>query len=197
MSSTCMVIPMPTPSRICRLLATVAAATGLLLLDRLGLSRGVMVIDFLLCSLLITGSRLTFRLLESATGRWSRDGIPVVVLGPIDDADLAIRQLHHLKNPKLRPVAVADPSYPRLRSRMGAYPAFGGEDALESALRDSRVNAVVVVGTADGNGHDPSSVERFPSLLAHLESEGSLDVFRLRVSVEAEREGTGRPSRHA
>ncbi len=89
-------------------------------------------------------------------------------------------------------VAEADPSCPRLRSRMGAYPAFGGEGALEAAREASRVNAVVVIGPADGAGPD-SSAERFPSLLAHLESRGSLDVFRLRVSVEAEGEVIGRP----
>lgn len=104
------------------LLGTLAAAAALLLLDRLGLSRGVMVIDFMLFTLLITGSRLLFRFLEGATGRWSRDGTPVVVLGPIDEADLAVRQLRRLREPKLRPVAVADPDFSRLRSRMGAYP---------------------------------------------------------------------------
>ena len=174
------------------LLGSLAAAAALLLLNRLGLSRGVVVIDFLICSLLTTGSRLTFRFLESATGRWSRDGTPVVVLGPIDDADLAIRQLRRLRNPKLRPVAVADPSYPRLRSRMGAYPMYGGPDALETALDATKVNAVVVIGGADGTTPPQSSIDRYPSLVTHLESLGSLDVFRLRVVVEPEGEPGGR-----
>ena len=107
------------------LLGTMVAAAALLLLDRLGLSRGVIVIDFMLCTLLITGSRLLFRFLEGATGRWSRDGTPVVVLGPVDEADLAVRQLRRLKDPDLRPVAVADPGFARLRSQMGAYPMYG------------------------------------------------------------------------
>ena len=167
------------------LLGTLVAAAALLLLDRVGLSRGVIVIDFLLCTVLITGSRLLFRYLEGATGRWSRDGTPVVVLGPVDEADLAVRQLRHLKDPHLRPVAVADPSFARLRSQMGAYPMYGGAGALENALHDSRANAVVVIGDWTGDAPLASSTERFPSLTAYLESRGSLDVFRIRITVEA------------
>ena len=166
------------------LLGSLIAAATLLLLDRLGLSRGVVVIDLLLCTLLIAGSRLVFRFLEGATGSWSRDGTPVVVLGPVDDADLAVRQLRHLKDPNLRPVAVADPTFERLRSRMGAYPMYGGAGALENALHDSRANAVVVIGYWTGNAPLASSTERFPSLTAYLESRGSLDVFRIRTTVE-------------
>ena len=170
-------------ARAC-LLGTLIAAATLLLLDRLGLSRGVVVIDFLLCALLIAGSRLVFRFLEGATGRWSRDGTPVVVLGPVDDADLAVRQIRHLKDPSLRPVAVADPTFARLRSRMGAYPMYGGAGALENALHDSGANAVVVIGDWTGTVPLDSSTERFPSLTAYLESRGSLDVFRIRTTVE-------------
>ena len=152
------------------LLGSLIAAATLLLLDRLGLSRGVVVIDLLLCTLLIAGSRLVFRFLEGSTGRWSRDGTPVVVLGPVDDADLAVRPLRHLKDPNLRPVAVADPTFERLRSRMGAYPMCGGAGALENALHDSRANSVVVIGDWTGNAPLASSTERFPSLTAYLES---------------------------
>ena len=175
------------------LLGTLAAAAALLLLDRLGLSRGVMVIDFMLFTLLITGSRLLFRFLEGATGRWSRDGTPVVVLGPIDEADLAVRQLRRLREPKLRPVAVADPDFSRLRSRMGAYPLYGGPGALENALHDSRANAVVVIGAGTGDASYASTTDRFPSLVAYMGSRGSLDVFRLRITVEAEGEQVATP----
>ena len=166
------------------LLGTLFAAAALLLLDRLGLSRGVVVIDFLLCTLLITGSRLLFRFLEGATGRWSRGGTPVVVLGPVDEADLVVRQLRSLEEPDLRPVAVADPGFARLRSQMGAYPMYGGPGALENALHDSHANAVVVIGDWTGDAPLASSTESFPSLTAYLESRGSLDVFRIRVTVE-------------
>jgi len=73
------------------LLGTLIATAALMLVDRVGLSRGVLVMDFLLCTTLIMGSRLVFRFLEGATRRWSLEGTPVVVLGALDEAELALR----------------------------------------------------------------------------------------------------------
>jgi UDP-GlcNAc:undecaprenyl-phosphate GlcNAc-1-phosphate transferase len=167
------------------LFGSLVAVAGLLLIDRLGLSRGVIVIDFLLCSTLVVGSRLLFRFLEGASGRWTREGTPVVVLGRLDEIDLAVRQLERLKEPHLRPVAVVDPAFPRLRSRMGAYRLFGGAVALENALLETRAGAVVLVGGAadDASGDGASALARY------LDSHGALDVYRLRITVEAPREG--------
>ena len=106
----------------------------------------------------------------------------MVVLGAVDDADLALRQLRRLGAPRLRPVAVADPALQRVRGRMGAYPLYGGPAALENALHDSGATAVVLIG-ADGDG-GPATEEGIPVLEAFLESRGAVDVFRLRVSVE-------------
>lgn len=67
----------------------------------------------------------------------------------------------------------------------GAYPTYGGAGALENALHDSRANEVVVVGDWTGDMPLASSKDRFPSLAAYLDSRGSLDVFRIRITVEA------------
>ena len=136
------------------LLGTLIATAALTLVDRVGLSRGVLVMDFLLCTTLIMGSRLVFRFLEGATRRWSLEGTPVVVLGALDEAELALRQLRRVRNQRLRPVAVADPALARVRSRMGSTPLFGGPAALENALYDSGAAAVVLIG-AGGDGEGP------------------------------------------
>jgi hypothetical protein len=52
-------------------------------------------------------------------------------------------------------------------------------------LHDSRANEVVVVGDWTGDMPLASSKDRFPSLAAYLDSRGSLDVFRIRITVEA------------
>ncbi len=165
------------------LLGTLIATAALVLVDRVGLSRGVVVIDFLLCTSLIVGSRLFFRFIEGATGRWSREGTPVVVLGALDEADLALRELRRHRDPRLRPVAVADPAHARPRGRMGAYPLYGGLVALENALHDTGAGAVVLIsrGREGGQSTPPRDA---PLLAAYLASHGSVDVFRLRVTVE-------------
>jgi UDP-GlcNAc:undecaprenyl-phosphate GlcNAc-1-phosphate transferase len=166
------------------LLGSLASVVALLLINRLGLSRGVIVIDFMLCSTLIVGSRLLFRFLEGASGRWAKEGTPVVVLGFLDEIDLAVRQLERLREPHLRPVAVADPAFPRLRSRMGAYRLYGGPAALENALHDTRSGSVVLIGRAA----DAAVGEALATLADYLETHGSVDVYRLRVTVEAQPE---------
>ena len=62
---------------------------------------------------------------------------------------------------------------------------YGGAGAFENALHDSRANAVVVIGDCTGDTPLASSKDRFPSLAAYLDSRGSLDVFRIRITVEA------------
>jgi FlaA1/EpsC-like NDP-sugar epimerase len=175
------------------LLGSLATAAALLLIDRVGLSRGVVVIDFLLCSTLITGSRSIFRFLEGATGRWSRVGTPVVVVGPLDEAELAVRQLARIREPRLRAVGVADPEYTRVRSRMGAYRLFGGPAALENAMHDTGASAVLLVGPA---AEDAAS-EGLAALERYLEARGSVDVYRLRVSVTALAAKAGAPDPQA
>ncbi len=135
-------------------MGTLIAAVTLLLVDRIGLSRGVMAVDFLTCTILVMGARLSFRFLEGATRRWSRDGLPAVVLGPVEDADMAVKELRRFRVPALRVVAVADPEVPRLRSRLGAYPLYGGRAALENALHDNRAHAVVLVCRDRGRRRD-------------------------------------------
>ena len=159
--------------------ATLAGAALLLLVERVGLSRGVIAIDLLVCTVLTVGSRFSFRLLEGTTRRWSVEGLPVVVLGPPAVADLAVRQLDALGGePRLRAVAVASPEELVARGRLGALPMYGGQAALRHALQSSGAAAVVVVGsTAD-------EAPAYRVLRRHLEMEGALDVYRLTTSVE-------------
>ncbi len=160
--------------------ATLLAATTLFLLDRVGLSRGVIAIDFFVCMLLTTGGRLTFRMIEGTARHWSEEGLAVVLLGTEQYARVVVNQLALLDAPKLRAVAVANPDLLTPRARMGSLPLYGGEDALLHALDESRATAVLLVGKgADGHPH----------LTAHLDNHGSVDVYSYRVSVERMRNG--------
>ena len=78
-------------------------------------------------------------------------------------------------------MAVADPGLARVRSRMGAYPLYGGPAALENALHDSGATAVVLIGGAEDGKTPPESL---PALTDCLESHGAVDVLRLRVTIE-------------
>ncbi len=153
-------------------------ATGLLfLVERLGLSRGVVAIDLLVASLLTVGARFSFRLLEGTTRSFSHEGTPVVVLAEVEDAEMAVRQLPRLGEPRLRPVAVASPAAAVARSSLGALPLFGGQAALRHALAATKANAVLLVSRDGSDGHGGSALQR------HLETEGGVDAYRLEVTL--------------
>jgi UDP-GlcNAc:undecaprenyl-phosphate GlcNAc-1-phosphate transferase len=160
------------------LVATLLGAAALFLLERVGLSRGVIAIDFLVCSLLIVGSRFSFRLIEGTARRWSEEGEPVVILGDVAEAELAVRQLSRIHEPRLRPVAVADPRGGQARATVGGLPLYGGLAALRHALSETRANTVVLVGGGDELHAGVREV-----LDHHLASVGAVDAFRLEVRL--------------
>ena len=154
------------------------AASVLLLVFRVGLSRGVLIVDFLLCATLTVVGRVSFRFLDDVREKWSSEGAPAAFVGRIEDAELAFRALRGLEEPRLRPVAVVDYMYGGRRGRFKGYPLFGGDTGLERAVRECGVNAVVVIergGVMDGD--DTQRVGEY------LSREGALDVFAVRISV--------------
>ena len=126
-------------------LATVGVVVALLLLERIGLSRTVLALDLLLCTILMMGTRLSFRLMEGAAQRWSKEGIPAIVVGSLQDAEVALRELQQTEDPKLRPVAVVDRRFGKPKGSFRGYPLFGGRDALEEAMKTFGAEAVVLI----------------------------------------------------
>ena len=160
------------------ILGTLLAASVLLLVFRVGLSRGVLIVDFLLCAALTVVGRVSFRFLDDVREKWSSEGAPAAFVGRIEDAELAFRALRGLEEPRLRPVAVVDYMYGGRRGRFKGYPLFGGDAGLERAVQECGVNAVVVIergGVVDGD--DTQRVGEY------LGREGALDVFAVRISV--------------
>ena len=160
------------------LLGTILTASVLLLLARSGLSRGVLVMDFLVCTIFTMVARMSFRFLEDATERWSVEGVPVAIIGRIADAELAFRALRGVSEPRLRPVAVVDRTYAATKGRFRGYPVFGGQDGIRGAVQELGVNAVVVVDRRRSSGVRDELLEEY------LATTGSLDVFVLRISLE-------------
>jgi len=171
------------------LLGTLLAAGTLFLIQPIGLSRGVMAIDLLLCTLLTVGARFSFRLLEGTTRRFSKEGIPVVILGDVEDAELAVRQLPRLGEPRFRAVAIASPGSGVARTSLGALPLFGGRAALRHAISETGSGTVLLVernGLVGPVGPDGPGGPEGPgrtALRRHLETEGGVDAYELRVTV--------------
>ena len=159
-------------------LGTLLAASVLLLVFSVGLSRGVLIVDFLLCSTLTVAGRVSFRFLDDVKEKWSSEGAPAAFVGRIEDAELAFQALRGVKEPGLRPVAVVDHAYGGRRGRFKGYPLFGGDGGIERAVRECGVSAVVVIDRGGLDGDDTRGVGEY------LRWEGAVDVFAVLISVE-------------
>lgn len=158
-------------------LASVGLAAALLVVDRVGLSRGVLVADFLLTTALTAAPRFFFQFMERAAGHLSDEGIPVVIVGPAGDAHVALHEVQRTRSPGLRIVAVADAAYGAAEARFRGLPLYGGDEALRRALEATGALAVVVVRREGRTGRLPFTVRDY------LDRRGGLDVYALDVSL--------------
>ena len=110
----------------------------------------------------------------------------MAVIGRIADAELALRALRGVSEPRLRPVAVVDRAYVG-KGRLRGYPILGGADGIERAVRDLGVNTVVVVDRRRAGGVRDELLEEY------LSTTGALDVFVLRISLEPASAGQEAP----
>ena len=108
------------------ILGTLLTASVLLLAFPVGLSRGVVIVDFLLCATLTVVGRVSFRFLDDVKEKWSSEGAPVAFVGRIEDAELAFRALREVEEPRLRPIAVVDYAYGGRRGRFKGVPVVRG-----------------------------------------------------------------------
>ncbi|MFP3948746.1 MAG: hypothetical protein ACLFWG_08440 [Longimicrobiales bacterium] len=159
--------------------ATLVAVAVLLLFQRVGLSRGVLLIDFFVCTGLILATRFSFRIIEGATRSLSNEGMPAVLVGTAEDAELAFRELGRLDGRNLRLVAVADTERTAPRGRFRGYPVFGGSEALPRAMESTGAHVVVLTRRGEHVGWRPPRAVR-----EYLKVHGGLDVYVLDMTLD-------------
>ena len=167
------------------LLATVSVVAALTMLQRTGLSRGVVVIDFLLASILTLASRFSFRIMEAWARRWSQAGTATVLVGAVDELEAVLLEMERGRWPNLRPVALADRREREMKGRFKGYPLFGKGDAPQRALEETGAGALVFVERdVDEPPRDPGAGggEGFASGVLDVE------VYTLKVGMSLERE---------
>jgi FlaA1/EpsC-like NDP-sugar epimerase len=158
------------------LVGTLLTTSVLLLVAREGLSRGVLVVDFLLLTALTILGRVSFRFLDDTKDRWSSEGTPVAFVGRVEDAELVFRAVRSFDSPRLRPVAVVDRRYESDKGRFQGYPLFGGSSGMDRAVRECGLHAVVLVDRGQ-------SGEGGEFLGDYVRRNGALDVFKVGLSL--------------
>ena len=164
------------PAIWANLVGTLLTTSVLLLVAREGLSRGVLVVDFLLLTALTILGRVSFRFLDDTKDRWSSEGTPVAFVGRVEDAELVFRAVRSFDSPRLRPVAVVDRRYGSDKGRFQGYPLFGGSSGMDRAVRECGLHAVVLVDRGQ-------SGEGGEFLGDYVRRNGALDVFKVGLSL--------------
>lgn len=135
---------------------TVSSGVSLLVLLFLfrfqGFSRVVFILDGLLLLLMVSGSRLGFRLLRGLFAR-TRDsqGVRALIYGAGDAGELLLREIRN--NPKMgyQPIGFADDDPHKKGKRIHGLRVHGGNGSFLSICREQRVDVVLISSTRFSN----------------------------------------------
>ncbi|MDR7551171.1 MAG: hypothetical protein QN131_14750 [Armatimonadota bacterium] len=154
---------------------SVLAVGGLFLWMRLeGLSRGALLLDWLLTVALVGGSRLSLTFLREFLVAQAEGGRRVLIFGAGLAGALLLRQLRE-DGGEYRPVGFLDDDPATHGTYFQGLKVLGGRDDLPALLRRLRVDAVIV---AAPNGSSASLAE-----LRSICEEAGADLKRFEVSL--------------
>ncbi len=128
------------------LVGTAVAGVLVLVLQRdLGQSRAVFVIDFILLSLLVAGSRMFLVSLRHWFGMQGRiHGRRVLIVGANETGAMALRLLLRSGDPKYRPAGFLDDDPGKQRRRIGGVPVVGRVRDLAVVVQRERAEVIVL-----------------------------------------------------
>lgn len=125
--------------------ATVMAMLILLFAYRFySFSRAVFFIYWVVMLLLLSLSRLSFRLLEEGITKRNPDGRPTLIYGAGLGGQMAMREIETNRDLGLTLVGFIDDNPRKQRSKIMGYPVFGGQEGLESVIKKHHIQEVIV-----------------------------------------------------
>ena len=167
---------------------TVTSVLALVYLYRFyGYSRGIFIIYALMLTVLLIGSRASFRILADVASRHGIGDQRAVIYGAGDGGALVVRELRNNNRYGFLPVAFLDDAPAKLHRRVLGIPVAGGLDEADTVLRRYRPT-VIIVSSAKIPTHHLARLERVSR--AHGARLLQLE-FRLR-DVESELAARGR-----
>lgn len=132
-------------------LGTVTAMLILLFVYRFeSFSRAVFVIHWILLLLLISLSRLSFRLVDEGVKKGKQKGKRVLIYGAGAGGRMAAKEIEN--NPSLGLVIVGflDDNPQKFKKKIMGYPVLGGREELEKVVRKRDVQGILVAFKARG-----------------------------------------------
>ena len=169
--------------------ASVVSALALLFAFRFeGFSRVVIILDGLILLVLLTGSRLTFRLFrELLPAPRTSSGHRVLIYGAGDAGELLARELLNNASLQCTPVGFADDDPLKKGKIIHGLRVFGGNGSFLTICGQHAIDEVLI-----------SSMKFTPERIEEIAGECttlSLPLRRMRIQIEALDDGTGSAAR--
>jgi len=140
-------------------------------------SRAVFVIYWGVMLILVSLSRLSFRLLDEGVRIPSRKGDRAVIYGAGIGGQFALKEIQSNPDLGLQLVGFVDDN-PRLRGgKIKGYPVFGGQSDLEHILREHEIKKVIISFRERGE----EKADEIRTLCRNLGAE--IDVKRMRLTI--------------
>ena len=135
-------------------LATVIAISGVTVLFRFqDFSKGVFVLDWILTTAFLLGTRGSFRLFTETMKRKTLAGDHVVIYGAGQGGELLLREILNNKALNINPVGFIDDNPLKIGKKIQGYPIWGSFDQLSELRKKHPVRGVLLSfnSTADEN----------------------------------------------
>ncbi len=113
-------------------------------------SRAVFVIYWVLMLLLLSLSRLSFRLFEEGIRKRRQEGRPTLIYGAGIGGQMAMREIETNRDLGLALVGFIDDSPRKQKGRIMGYPVFGGQEGLDRIIKKHNVQEIIISFKQDG-----------------------------------------------
>jgi UDP-GlcNAc:undecaprenyl-phosphate GlcNAc-1-phosphate transferase len=107
-------------------------------------SRAVFVIYWILMLILISLSRLSFRLLDEGIRKGTQKGRSTLIYGAGAGGQMALREIETNRDLGLALVGYMDDNPKLHRKKIQGYPVFGGHDDLEEIIKKYDIKKIIV-----------------------------------------------------
>ena len=157
---------------------TIAPILLLLFLYRFySFSRAVFVIYWGLMLLLVSLTRLSFRLLDEGVRRSNQKGKPVLVYGAGLGGQMLLKEIETNKTLSMTILGFMDDNRDIQRKRIRGYPVLGGIDDLEKILRGHPVKEIII-------SFRENSADKRREIKRRLEKIGAeIDVREMKLTI--------------
>ena len=140
-------------------------------------SRGVLLINAVLLTVLLAGSRMMFRAVPEIAGNGNGHGDRrAVIYGAGDAGEMLVREIGNNREYGYRPVAFVDDDPRKAGRRVRGIPVVGNLAALENVLASGDVDAVIV----SSGKLPPDALDR----LSRMARAAGVPVLRFRCSID-------------